>query len=434
VVLIYLVFSVTLTNMSKTQQALLKAARAPGQSRLDAYLIPRKTEKASDDPLSGSRKRRRKMIEDVDETSTVSDTRDGDMSGHFHVGIDASSKNTCNVCGTAEEEEAEFFHCEQCHTVSYCSRDHQLAHWPEHEAVCQAHVKAQVTQDPEMKNAESTAVHEATTVPKSTTMSTVEIQDGARRITCPVSGCARAKGRFGTGYDEQYFFMTHMKAHAGKEDTVAELAKQARRTWCKECKHFRPAFEAVSCDSCLKARQNQGVFRIPSEADEAQIRQWRADIEAIDKTPMSIINEIPTALRSLWSQVVQKTLLEMARAGTESEAVNAFRHWVMIKCVLVQPLRAGQQAERHRLRTWKTQMLLWLQDDQEQAWRYACQLEAKRDTQRRRQGSRKKRKTVKQESDATDKSVDDSKHAQTERVAKELGITTVLLQKRLHRA
>ena len=56
----------------------------------------------------------------------------------------ASERSSCALasCETREAHPQHFKRCAACRTVAYCSREHQVADWPAHKAVCKATRKA----------------------------------------------------------------------------------------------------------------------------------------------------------------------------------------------------------------------------------------------------------------------------------------------------
>ncbi len=78
---------------------------------------------------------------------------DGDRESSFEIGRLGSSSarieaikqrmqlkllDKCSnpSCAQPSSSERELSECASCHTVRYCGRDCQLAHWPDHKAIC----------------------------------------------------------------------------------------------------------------------------------------------------------------------------------------------------------------------------------------------------------------------------------------------------------
>ena len=60
------------------------------------------------------------------------------------AGLAATSLKCCSLqsCSARELHPGHYKRCSACHTVVYCSRDHQLEDWPAHKAACKAARKA----------------------------------------------------------------------------------------------------------------------------------------------------------------------------------------------------------------------------------------------------------------------------------------------------
>ena len=56
-------------------------------------------------------------------------------------------------CGATEAHVSHFSKCAACQGVVYCSRAHQLEHWPAHTAACKAARKAATAKDAPSANA-----------------------------------------------------------------------------------------------------------------------------------------------------------------------------------------------------------------------------------------------------------------------------------------
>eukprot|EP01091_Cochliopodium_minus_P019897 TRINITY_DN8515_c0_g1_i1.p1 TRINITY_DN8515_c0_g1~~TRINITY_DN8515_c0_g1_i1.p1 ORF type:complete len:365 (-),score=69.58 TRINITY_DN8515_c0_g1_i1:76-1170(-) len=63
------------------------------------------------------------------------------MQEKFHTSPNITAQKKCKVCDVVETLTLKMKSCSRCKKVSYCSKECQLKHWPEHKKECKPHTK-----------------------------------------------------------------------------------------------------------------------------------------------------------------------------------------------------------------------------------------------------------------------------------------------------
>ena len=105
---------------------------------------------------------------------------------------------------------------------------------------------------------------------------------------------------------------------------------------------------AIKCE-CVA--QKKGFVRIVIRVDllrnksldltDIQRETFLEELKSIQKTKFTLRRTVPKKLSTLWSDLLTDIALGMADATKESEAWRALKKYLMLKAVLIQPLRGG---------------------------------------------------------------------------------------------
>ena len=115
------------------------------------------------------------------------------------------------------------------------------------------------------------------------------------------------------------------------------------------------------------------------------------ELISIQKTKFRLRRTIPKKLCTLWSDLLTDIALGMADASKESEARKALRRYLMVKAVLVQPVRGGGCHQNRNLNQTERLMYAFWKGKEDEVWQTALKIERSR--QKKRADQQKKRKS-----------------------------------------
>ena len=101
------------------------------------------------------------------------------------------------------------------------------------------------------------------------------------------------------------------------------------------------------------------------------------EITSIQKTSFLLRRTIPRKLYTLWSDLLTDIALGMADATKESEARRAMRY-LMLKAVLVQPVRGGGGRRNRNVNLTERLMFSFWKGKEEEVWQIALEIEGLR--------------------------------------------------------
>ena len=94
------------------------------------------------------------------------------------------------------------------------------------------------------------------------------------------------------------------------------------------------------CKKCDKSRSV--ATTIAEDLMEDQKEKYMKEFKSIQKTKFMLRRTVPRKLCTLWSaDLLTNIALGMADATKESEAWRVLRRYLMLKAVLIQPVRGG---------------------------------------------------------------------------------------------
>ena len=99
------------------------------------------------------------------------------------------------------------------------------------------------------------------------------------------------------------------------------------------------------CTKCDKSRSNpSGITR---DLTEDQRGKNMEELKVIQKTKFMLRRTVPRKLCTLWSDLLTDVAIGLADATKESEAWKALKRYLMLKAVLIQPVRGGGHRSRN---------------------------------------------------------------------------------------
>ena len=113
-----------------------------------------------------------------------------------------------------------------------------------------------------------------------------------------------------------------------------------------------------------------------------QRKDSTAEMISIQKTNFRLRRTVPRKLYTLWSDLLTDIALGMADATKESEARRALKRYLMVKAVLIQPVRGGGlRRNRNANLTEKLKVSFW-RGREDEVWQTAVDIEQTRQRKR----------------------------------------------------
>ena len=166
-----------------------------------------------------------------------------------------------------------------------------------------------------------------------------------RIVLCPVLGCGNrgGKGFRRDGISKHLMGRKHfadLEKNSANYKSISEFLKSINRNICITCNRITMCYTAERlCEKCDKKRP------APSKLtqDMTTTRRQESDVElaSIQEMKFTLRRVIPKKLCTLWSDILTDIALGMADATKESEARNALKRYLMLKAVLIKPVRGG---------------------------------------------------------------------------------------------
>ena len=165
-----------------------------------------------------------------------------------------------------------------------------------------------------------------------------------RNVLCPVSGCGNWGGKgFRRDGISKHLMSQHyqdLKKNSRRYDSICRFLSSMDKRICIECSRITMRYTAEGlCDKCDKKRP---VARgLVSDLTARKREKLREELISIQGTKFVLRRVIPRKLCTLWADILTDIALGMADATKESEALRAFKRYLMVKAVLIKPLRGG---------------------------------------------------------------------------------------------
>ena len=115
----------------------------------------------------------------------------------------------------------------------------------------------------------------------------------------------------------------------------------------------------------------------------------------IQKTNFRLRRVVPRKLYTLWSDLLTDIALGMADATKESEARKALKRYLMVKAVLVQPVRGGGARQNRNVNLTEKLMSSFWKGREDEVWQTAIEIEQARKEKKVRQRNRRAKKVGK---------------------------------------
>ena len=172
---------------------------------------------------------------------------------------------------------------------------------------------------------------------------------------------------------------------------VSDLLETLGRKICITCNRITLRCTAEGfCDKCDEKRPV--ASKIVMDLTESQRHKSTEELKAIQKTKLRLRRTITRKLCTLWSDIMTDIALGMADASKESEPRRALRRYLMVKAVLIQPMRGGGCRQNRNLNQTERLMHAFFEGKEEEVWQTAVEIEKtrqkKRATQRKRNTKR----------------------------------------------
>ena len=213
------------------------------------------------------------------------------------------------------------------------------------------------------------------------------IEDG--NIWCPIPGCSNWGGR---GYRRSNGISKHLKGQHAEDHKksspnfpiVSSLLESLERRICLTCSRITKRCTAEGhCEKCDVKAPNPN--KVTQELTQEQRSRWANDIMKIQQTKFMLRKTVPRRLCSVWSDIVTDISLSMVDAKTEKEALRAFRRYLMLKSVLITPLRGGGGNKNRNHNLTEKLMKAFYKGKEDEVWIMAEQIENSRQVKRLKQ-------------------------------------------------
>ena len=113
---------------------------------------------------------------------------------------------------------------------------------------------------------------------------------------------------------------------------------------------------------------------------------------SIQKTKFMLRRWVPRKLCTLWSDLLTDIALGMADASKESEALRALKRYLMVKAVLIQPVRGGGGQQNRNINLKQKLMAAFFKGKEDEVWHTSMRIENKRKESRIAQTMRRRKK------------------------------------------
>ena len=99
---------------------------------------------------------------------------------------------------------------------------------------------------------------------------------------------------------------------------------------------------------------------------------------SVQKTNFRLRRVVPRKLYTLWSDLLTDIALGMADATKESEVRKALKRYLMLKAVLIQPVRGGGARRNRNVNLTEKLMFSFWKGNEDEVWQTAIEIEQTR--------------------------------------------------------
>ena len=144
------------------------------------------------------------------------------------------------------------------------------------------------------------------------------------------------------------------------------------------------------CDKCDKKRP--AASKLTMDLTITQREKSQLDLMSIQETKFALRPVVPRKLCTLWSDLLTDVALGMADATKESEVRKALRRYLMLKAVLVKPVRGGGGHRNRNINLTEKLMTWFWQGREDEVWQTSLEIEKRRCAKRirRKKGQAKR--------------------------------------------
>ena len=109
-----------------------------------------------------------------------------------------------------------------------------------------------------------------------------------------------------------------------------------------------------------------------------QIEKLKLEVMSIQKTNFLFRRTVPRKLYRLWSDLLTDIALGMVDAKNKSEAWAALKRFLMVKAVLIQPVRGGGGRRNRNVNLTERLVFSFWKGEEDEVWQIAVELEDSR--------------------------------------------------------
>ena len=216
-----------------------------------------------------------------------------------------------------------------------------------------------------------------------------------QNIFCPIPGCGNWGGR---GFRRSRIRKHLMGQHPNDlvKDSpnylmVSTFLEPLDRKVCVACNRiYMRCTDKGFCESCDKGRPV--AKQITRDLTEIQREKSFEMLKSIQKTKFTLRRSVPRKLCTLWSDLLTDIALGMADASKESEALSALKRYLMVKAVLIQPVRGGGGRRNRSINLTQKLMAAFFKGKEDKVWQTSMQIENKRKKSSAAQTTRRRTK------------------------------------------
>ena len=218
-----------------------------------------------------------------------------------------------------------------------------------------------------------------------------------RNVSCPIPGCRNQGGK---GFRRQgvtkHIMGQHsdnLKKTSGNYDLLCTWLDTFDWKVCANCNKITKRCTAEgSCDKCDVKRPD--AHKVVQDLTAGQREMSMVELISIQETKFVLRRAVPRKLRTLWSDIMTDIALKMSDATKESEARGALKRYLMLKAVLIKPLRGGGGRYNRNVNLAERLMTSFWKGKEEEVWETALEIEKGRQKKNELQRTRNRKRNL----------------------------------------
>ena len=208
----------------------------------------------------------------------------------------------------------------------------------------------------------------------------------SRNILCPVPGC---KNQGGKGFRRNGIGNHIMGQHpdaltkTSKDyDLICKVLRPYDKKICAGCNKITKRYTAEGfCDKCDEKKPI--ASKVAEDLTVDQREKSTTEFLKIQETKFVLRRTVPRKLYTLWSDIVTDIALGMSDATRESEARRALKRYLMLKAVLIKPIRGGGGRYNRNVNLTERLMTSFWKGDEDEVWKTAIEIEKSRQNKKK---------------------------------------------------